>query len=78
MQHYEASLETLQDAVNKHDFYFQYSDDHSIWLWGINNQKKIYYILEALGHSEEAITIFNNAAPPKYQRPLKSKYYLQD
>ena len=78
MQHYESTLETLTQAVQCHDFYFQYSDDHSKWLLGINNQKRIYYIIEALGHSEEAIAIFNSVAPPKYQLPLKSKYYLQD
>ena len=73
---FDASLEALESACKAQDFYYMYSDDHRVWSEGFDRDKRINAILSKLGHSREAIELFNHYAPEEYQRPLESKYYL--
>ena len=73
---FDASLEALESACKAQDFYYMYSDDHRVWSEGFDRDKRINAILSKIGHSREAIEIFNHYAPEEYQRPLESKYYL--
>ena len=73
---FDASLEALESACKAQDFYYMYSDDHRVWSEGFDRDKRINAILSKLGHSREAIEIFNHYATEEYQRPLESKYYL--
>ena len=73
---FDASLEALESACKAQDFYYMYSDDHRVWSEGFDRDKRINAILSKLGHSREAIEIFNHYAPEEYQRLLESKYYL--
>ena len=73
---FDASLEALESECKAQDFYYLYSDDHRVWSKGFDRDKRINAILSKLGHSREAIEIFNHYAPEGFQRPLESKYYL--
>jgi hypothetical protein len=34
-------LSRLKRMIAKHDWYFDYSDDHSVWQRGVNERKKL-------------------------------------
>lgn len=71
----EVSLEALENKCKVHDWYYNYSDDHRVWSRGFDRYRQINALLDGLGHSREAIEVYNKYAPEQFKRPLDSKYY---
>ena len=61
-------LITLEELVRKHDWYFDYSDDHSVWKRGRDVQDEIRRQMDiccGLGLSHLAEEIYNKHCPFK-------------
>lgn len=39
----ETALEHFETMLNRHDWYFEYSDDHSVWSRGASEEDAIGY-----------------------------------
>lgn len=55
-------LTQLEELCNKHDWYYQYSDDHSVWIRGNeswNNIAKLAKKCNDVGLYEEALKIID-------------------
>jgi len=57
-------LITLERMLAKHDWQYQYSDDHFVWKSGQASQEAIFTEIDALtklGFSKQANHLFNQA-----------------
>jgi len=62
----EMTLEMFKSLLNRHDWFFNYSDDHNVWVKGNNQSKEIdraYKMLTAQGLEVEAREMFNELSP---------------
>ena len=61
-------LSRLKRMIAKHDWYFDYSDDHSVWQRGVNERKAIKALAKELGMEE----VFEEAFDAVKNNNLKS------
>lgn len=54
------NLDEYTAALKKHDWYFEYSDDHSVWKRGNERHKQL---LEAQRQLDPLGTVWNQFAP---------------
>ena len=72
----EVSIEALEKECQAHDFEFMESSWRKRhWFTEYDRRARIFTLLERLGHSSEAIEVYNTYAPDFAKRPLRSKYY---
>jgi hypothetical protein len=61
-------LEEYENLCKNRDWYFYYSDDHSVWSRGQANLDRCIYIvnyLKQLGLKDKTVEIYNKYAPTK-------------
>ena len=46
-------MKELEQLLKAHDFYFEYSDDHQVYLSGLAERKEISEKIKQLGTSKE-------------------------
>jgi len=73
------TLQTLWDRLNKHDWYYSYSDDHSVWQRGEADWKELTTMAAAIDGGPELKSAFSahyytgepwgNEKQPKPERP---------
>ena len=61
-------LSRLKRMIAEHDWYFDYSDDHSVWQRGVNERKAIKVLAKELGMEE----VFEEAFDAVTNNNLKS------
>jgi hypothetical protein len=61
-------LSRLKRMIAKHDWYFDYSDDHSVWQRRVNERKAIKALAKELGMEE----VFEEAFDAVTNNNLKS------
>lgn len=52
-------------ALKRHDWFYEYSDDHSVWRRGSDERSKLY---AACSEHDPDRSIWNQYAPPDFQR----------
>jgi len=63
-------LELLEMKVKSHDWYYQYSDDHRMWVRGKDQRHVIDNMMKELfaeGLEAEAVEIYNANCPDDYR-----------
>ena len=68
-------LSRLKRMIAKHDWYFDYSDDHSVWQRGVNERRDIVAGAKALGRPEifhEAFEAMKDSRLTEYLEGLES------
>jgi tryptophanyl-tRNA synthetase len=63
-------LELLEMKVKSHDWYYQYSDDHRMWVRGKDQRHVIDNMMKdlfAAGLEAEAIEVYNANCPEDYR-----------
>jgi len=66
-------LELLEMKVKSHDWYYQYSDDHRMWVKGKDQRHVIDNMMRDLfakGLEVEAVEIYNANCPENYRIKL--------
>lgn len=59
------TLDTLSQALHRHDWHYNYSDDYRVWRRGADEIDAIYRMLKELDESglgDEARALYNKAA----------------
>jgi hypothetical protein len=62
------NLEILEEKLKRHDWYYQYSDDHSAWKRGCRQAEEIQNIMENLKQND-----FGQQAKDLYNKYLNNK-----
>lgn len=75
-QHMElqARLEEFEKLVNKHDLFYSYSDDHSVYRRGYDQEIKIMELAKELPR-ENVVAIWNKMIDRSMIPELTSAYY---
>ena len=63
------TLETLEKALAGHDWFYEYSDDHSVWSRGrdaLANISSLMSKAKAEGFSDEVTALFAKYKPANY------------
>lgn len=60
--------EQLEERLKKHDWYFEYCDDHSKWSKGNADLKQINKALNELCEEQEAKDLYNKYCPKDFRR----------
>lgn len=60
--------------VDEHDLTFTYSDDHSVWVRGNEEYRRIKVMAEALPETE-AVRIWNDAVDRKLLPGVREEHY---
>jgi len=59
------TLDTFSQALHRHDWLYNYSDDHSVWSRGqdeLNDLRRMIDELDRAGLGQEARALFNKVA----------------
>jgi tRNA G26 N,N-dimethylase Trm1 len=62
MKKLKHKLEILEEKLQQHDWYYQYSDDHRVWKRGSEQSKVIQNLikeLQELGYGDQAEKLFH-------------------
>ena len=58
----------LQELLKNHDWYYQYSDDFSVYTSGRNELDAIHKIIRNAGDKQnEALALYNSECPEGYE-----------
>ena len=58
----------LQELLKNHDWYYQYSDDFSVYKSGTNEVDAIHKIIRNAGDKQnEALALYNSECPEGYE-----------
>ena len=58
----------LQELLKNHDWYYQYSDDFSVYTSGTNEVNAIHKIIRNAGDKQnEALALYNSECPEGYE-----------
>lgn len=60
-QKVETPWEKFERMVTHHDWYFEYSDDHSVWSAGVARRNTITALMKQLG--PDAVALYNKCCP---------------
>ena len=64
-------INDFRNALKSHDWFFDFSDDHSVWTRGFNAKKDLESTAQALvangTSSAEVATLWNEFAPERFQ-----------
>jgi len=66
-------VEDYKSLLARHDWYYDYSDDHSVWTRGSNERNTLYKYQEAL---DPDYKIWNEYAPEMFQRKVQEGYFM--
>lgn len=64
----EYSIDDYKSLLARHDWYYDYSDDHSVWTRGSRERSTLYKYLDAI---DPDYKIWNEYAPEMFQRKSK-------
>ena len=56
-------MEELEAMLQRHDWYYQYSDDHSVYKEGDAKSNQIYAKMKELGNTSEVKALFDKYNP---------------
>lgn len=60
------TLEEFEKALQYHDWYYEYSDDHSVWRRGLDRQRQLEEErrrLTAEGHGDKVEELWQRYSP---------------
>ena len=52
-------MKELEELLKFHDWYYEYSDDHNVWLKGNKQSKVIKDKMKELGNTQEVKDLYN-------------------
>ena len=65
----------LKEMLENHDWFYQYSDDFSVYTNGTNEVNAIHKIIRNAGDKQnEAIALYNSECPEGYEIDLETYY----
>ena len=65
----------LQELLKNHDWYYQYSDDFSVYTSGTNEVDAIHKIISNSGDKQnEALALYNSECPEGYEIDVEAYY----
>lgn len=73
------TLEEIETALRTHDWFYDYSDDHSVWTKGNDQRKRIADALRTLP-IEQARELWDRWAPKGFRFPIQAvfRYWWSD
>ena len=63
-------LEVFEQKCKSHDWFYEYSDDHSVWQRGKDERYVINEMLKKLfdeGFKDQAIEVYNTNSPAQFE-----------
>ena len=64
-------METLNNLLKKHDWFYSRSCDHSKWLNGVQSEQAIFDEMNRLGNTQEVQIIYENSKPQVLRENIK-------
>ena len=64
-------METLNNLLKKHDWFYSRSEDHSRWLNGLASEEAIQDEMNRLGNTQEVKDLYNSKMPESLRNTLK-------
>ena len=61
-------MKKLKEMLKNHDWFYQYSDDFSVWKRGSKEYDAIHAVIRNAGDKQsEAIALYNSECPKGYE-----------
>ena len=64
-------METLNNLLSNHDWFYSRSDDHSKWVNGLQSEQAIKDEMDRLGNIPEAQDLYYNSQPEVLREAIK-------
>ena len=64
-------METLNNLLKKHDWFYSRSEDHSKWLNGLASEEAIQDEMNRLGNTQEVKDLYYSKMPESLRNTLK-------
>ena len=64
-------METLNNLLKKHDWFYSRSEDHSKWINGLASEEAIQDEMKRLGNTTEVQELYENSKPEVLREALK-------
>jgi len=72
------NIEQFFNEASRHDWFYDYSDDHRVWTAGNEYQNNLYRLAEGNTVKEKIITEFRQWTLGKRERPTLSEFIAGD
>ena len=64
-------METLNNLLKKHDWFYSRSEDHSKWINGLASEEAIHDEMNRLGNTQEVKDLYYSKMPESLRNTLK-------
>jgi hypothetical protein len=64
-------METLNNLLKKHDWFYSRSEDHSKWINGLASEEAIQDEMNRLGNTQEVKDLYYSKMPESLRNTLK-------
>jgi hypothetical protein len=72
------NIEQFFNEASRHDWFYDYSDDHRVWTAGNEYKNNLYRLAEGNTVKEKIITEFRQWTLGKRERPTLSEFIAGD
>ena len=68
------NIEQFFNEASRHDWFYEYSDDHRVWTEGVNNQKRLYDLAEGNETKMQIMSAFRSFVRGNRERPTLDEF----
>ena len=68
------NIEQFFNEASRHDWFYDYSDDHRVWTAGSDNQKRLYELARDNVTKEKIMSEFRAYTLGKRERPTLDEF----
>lgn len=72
------NIEQFFNECSRHDWFYDYSDDHSVWTAGHENKQRIYRLAEDNKILEKIVSEFRQYTLGQRERPTLEEFVTHD
>ena len=72
------NIEQFFNECSRHDWFYDYSDDHSVWTTGHENKQRIYRLAEDDILREKIVSEFRQYTLGQRERPTLEEFVSND
>jgi hypothetical protein len=72
------NIEQFFNEASRHDWFYDYSDDHRVWTAGSDNQKRLYNLAHGNESKEKIMSEFRSYVRGNRERPTLSEFIAGD